>query len=302
VRGPVGQKGEVLARLKPGKGLFAPQLALDNGLEAIPEKERRELREALEGWLAAWLAAAAPLAALDTASREPEGGPELRAMLIRMVDGGGVIPREGSGLDQFQPAQRDALRKLGVRIGAIDLFVPAALKPAPLAVWRELAKLRGLRTGILLDQMPPVVPLTQGKPAMGYRRVGQQAIRFDMAEKLLREAHGRRASAGKGMFTVDPALARSMGFAVESHVQLLRTAGFLAYAPQALPEGAFGPPAPTNWRWRPPRPRQPAAAEHATSGRPPKRGQPARPAKAAAEPKAAPAATGAFAALAALRF
>ncbi|HEY6869396.1 MAG TPA: helicase, partial [Novosphingobium sp.] len=290
---------EVLARLKRGKGLFAPQLVLDAGLEAIPDAERRLLREALEGWLAAWLAGAAPLAALDAASRKPEGGPELRAMLIRLVDGGGVIPREGSGLDQFQPGQRDALRKLGVRIGAIDLFVPAALKPGPLAVWRELAKLRGLHTGILLDQMPPVVPLAHGKAALGYRRVGQQAIRIDMAEKLLREAHGWRAAAGKGMFTVDPALARSMGFAVESHVQLLRVAGFLAYAPQALAEGAFGPPAPTNWRWRPPRPRQAAAAEPTAGGRPAK-GR--RPDKSAPEPKAAPAAAGAFAALAALRF
>lgn len=297
---------EVLARLKPGKGLFAPQLVLDAGLEAIPDKEKRELREALDLWLAGWLAAAAPLAALDAASREPEGGPELRAMLIRLVDAGGVILREGAGLEAFQPAQRDALRKLGVRIGAIDLFVPAALKPAPLAVWRELAKLRGLRTGILLDQMPPVSALTNGKPAMGYRRVAAQAIRIDMAEKLLREAHGRRAAAGKGMFTVDPALARSMGFAVESHVQLLRTAGFLAYAPQPLAEGAFGPPAPTNWRWRPPRPRhaapapaEPVAAEPAPSPRPAKGRRSGKPEP---EPKAAATATGAFAALAALRF
>ncbi|HET9628901.1 MAG TPA: hypothetical protein VFP14_05395, partial [Novosphingobium sp.] len=94
-------------------------------------------------------------------------------------------------------------------------------------------------------------------------------------------------------------LARSMGFAVESHVQLLRVAGFLAYAPQALAAGAFGPPAPTNWRWRPPRPRQAAAAEPTMGARPAK-GH--RPAQSALEPKAAPAAAGAFAALAALRF
>jgi len=200
-------------------------------------------------------------------------------MLIRMVDGGGVIARDGAGLDLLQPPQRDALRKLGVRIGAIDLFVPNALKPAPLTVWRELAALRGLQTGSVLEQMPPVTPLDGGRAPLGYRRVAQQAIRIDMAEKLLREAHGRRAAAGKAMFTIDPALARSMGLAIGSHVQLLRLAGFLAYSPRNLPDGVQGPPAPTMWRWRPPRRQTPIA-------------QPER--------RAPPPATGAFAALAGL--
>jgi len=248
-----GASGEVLATLKPGKGLLSPQLSLDNALEAIPPTERRTLRDALEAWLTGWLAGAAPLAALDTASREPEGGPELRALLIRLVDAGGMVAREGSGLDQLQPPQRDALRKLGVRVGAVDVFVPAALKPVPLSAWRELAQLRGIRTGHVLAEMPPVVAAAQGRPPLGYRRVGRQAIRVDMAEKLLREAHGRRAAGGKGLFTIDPALARSMGLALDSHVQLLRLAGFLAYSPPALAEGMFGPPAPTGWRWRPPR-------------------------------------------------
>jgi ATP-dependent RNA helicase SUPV3L1/SUV3 len=252
-RGIIGRQvedgpSEVLARLKPGKGLLTPQLQLEAALEAIPPTERRTLRDALEAWLTGWLGAAAPLAALDAASREPEGGPELRALLIRLVDAGGVIARDGSGLDALQPPQREALRKLGVRVGALDLFVPAALKPGPLGVWRELAQLRGLRTGEVLPEMPPVVTLTKGRPALGYRRLGNQAIRIDMAEKLLREAHGRRATGPKGLFTVDPALARSMGLALEGHVQLLRQAGFLAYSPQALPEGAFGPPAPPSRR------------------------------------------------------
>ncbi|MFC3175110.1 helicase-related protein [Novosphingobium bradum] len=270
-RGAIVLGKEVLARIRGGKGLFSPQLQLEPALEAIPANERRTLREVLDGWLAGWLAGAAPLVALDAASREPEGGPELRAMLIRLVDGGGVILREGAGLEQLQPSQRDALRKLGVRIGAIDLFVPAALKPAPLAVWRELAGLGGTKTGEVLAEMPPIVPLVRGRAPLGYRRFASQAIRIDMAEKLLREAHGRRAAAGKAMFTIDPALARSMGMAPEAHVQLLRLAGFLAHSPAALPEGAFGPPTPTTWRWRPPR-RPAPVAEPARKPAPPQGG------------------------------
>jgi len=136
--------------------------------------------------------------------------------------------------------------------------VPAALKPAPLAAWRELAPLHGIAVGMVLAEMPPVIALGSGRPPLGYRRVGRQGLRIDMAEKLLREAYGRRATGGtggaaKGLFTIDPALARSMGLALESHVQLLRTAGFLAYTPPPLADGMFGPPAPTGWRWRPPR-------------------------------------------------
>jgi len=259
-RGVIRHGREVLARLKPGRGLLTPQMQLDGSLEAIPTAERKDLREALDAWLAGWLAIVAPLATLDTASREPEGGPELRALLIRLVEAGGVVLREGSGLDQLQPPQRGALRKLGVRIGAIDLFVPNALKPGPLGAWREMAILRGARAADALPEMPPVVALEHGRVPLGYRRIGRQGVRVDMAEKLLREAHGRRAVAGKAMFTVDPALARSMGLLPDAHTQLLRSAGFLAYAPQVLAEGAFGPPAPTNWRWRPPRPRAPTSA------------------------------------------
>ena len=35
--------------------------------------------------------------------------------------------------------------------------------------------------------------------------------------------------------------------------QLLRLAGFQPGVPRALATGAFGPPAPPRWRWRPPR-------------------------------------------------
>jgi len=252
---------EVLARLSPGKALLVPQLRLESALEAIPAAERKALREALDGWLVLRLAALAPLAALDEASRDLAGGPELRALLIRLVEGGGVIGRGDSGLDALTPEQRDAMRKLGVRIGALDLFLPAMLKPAPAALWREVAQIRGTRTAEARAEMPPVLALPRGSAPLGYRKLGQQALRIDMAEKLLREAHGRRGGHSHKTFYIDPALARSMGLSPEAHVQLLRQGGFSAPTPPALPEGAFGPPTPTAWRWRPPRRPAPAAPQ-----------------------------------------
>jgi ATP-dependent RNA helicase SUPV3L1/SUV3 len=101
--------------------------------------------------------------------------------------------------------------------------------------------------------MPPVHPLAHGAAPRGYRRIGKQALRIDMAEKLLREAHGARVTAEPRLFPLDPARAVSMGLTQESYLQLLRLAGFQPRHPPQMPQGAFGPSAPVLWRWRPPR-------------------------------------------------
>ncbi|MBA3054949.1 MAG: helicase [Sphingomonadales bacterium] len=263
--GAIVHEGEALARLRPGKDLLSPGLELEAKLGAIPPVQGRALQAAIEGWMVDKLAVLEPLVQLAEASRAIAGGPELRALLIRLIERGGVVERADSGFDGMQPAQRDALRKLGVRIGALSLFVPAMLKPAPLAAWRELARIQGLAPPEARGEMPPVIPLPptrhQGYPPLGYRGVGQQAIRIDMAERLLRMAHTQRVNATNRMsFPIDPALARSMGLSLESNTHLLRLAGFTPSAPRPLAEGAFGPPAPTTWRWRPPRRQAPAAA------------------------------------------
>ena len=101
---------------------------------------------------------------------------------------------------------------------------------------------------------------------LGYRRLGKQALRIDMAEKLLRAAHDARTAASRRDFVLDPALATSMGLTPASHVMLLRQAGFRPIEPRALPVGSFGPPRPLAWRWRPPRrPVPPAAAPRRTA-------------------------------------
>ncbi|MFX6728744.1 hypothetical protein ABTH13_20560, partial [Acinetobacter baumannii] len=61
-QGAVRRGREVLAVLRPGKGLLAPVLQLDPALESSPAPERRALKEALDGWLAARLAALEALA------------------------------------------------------------------------------------------------------------------------------------------------------------------------------------------------------------------------------------------------
>lgn len=273
--GAITWQGEPLAKLAAGRSLLDPRIVPDPSVAAIPQAERKALLDAMALWLGQMLMPLAPLRKLDAATSAEAGGPELRALLIRLVDAGGVLDRTASGVVELSREQRDRLRALGVRVGALDLFVPAMLRPAPLNLWRDLATLGGRELPAALSEMPPVVAAGP-PPPLGYRKLGKQALRIDLAEKLLLEAHAVRTAKPQRSFVLDPALARSMGLTLESHVQLLRLAGFQPSVPKSLAAGMFGPPRPTTWRWRPMR----------------------RPARTRAEPP--PNRSGAFAALAEL--
>ncbi len=241
---------DVLAKLQAGRSPLAPQIKLDPALEAIPLAERSILSQHLDAWLEARLGALARLVQIDQASREPEGGPELRALLIRLVEGGGVIARAGSGLDALEPSQRLLLRQLNLTIGTLDLFVLTMLKPIARELWRELAALRGQALPMVPAGMPSVI--AEGRrPPPGYRGAGSQAIRVDLAERLIRAAHDKRVANGHRPFFIGEAMAISMGLSSENTNALLRLAGFRPREPRALPEGALGPPSPCLWLWQP---------------------------------------------------
>jgi ATP-dependent RNA helicase SUPV3L1/SUV3 len=236
--------------------LIAPAVlaALEPALAALPQVARRDLEAALESWVQRAMAPLAPLRKLEEGSRSAEGGPELRALLIRLVEAGGTLSKVGSGVELLSPAQRQLLRRLGVQVGALDLFMPAMLKPGPLAAWRTLQAAKGGAVAMPHPVMPPVlVSAGRTAPPPGYRALGKQAVRLDMAEKLLSSAHGvRSAKAGKPI-VLDPALAVSMGLGTPAYAELLRLAGFQPIMPRPLPKDAFGPIAPPRWRWRPTR-------------------------------------------------
>lgn len=262
-----------MARLARGRSALQPVIELDPALAALPEPARRALADALESWLAGRLAPLADLRRLEDASLAPEAGPELRALLIRLVETGGILARAGSGLDMLDAGkhrgQRGLLAKLGVRVGALDLYLPAMVRPPARNAWSMLGAIGAKRAYPAIEAMPPVVPVTgkQRIPA-GYRLAGSQAVRIDMADKLLREAHGVRGAHGRRAFALDPAKAVSMGLKPENFARLLRLAGFRSVMPRPLPKGAHGPPAPARWLWRPPRPQPAREAARATPASP----------------------------------
>ena len=74
--------------------------------------------------------------------------------------------------------------------------------------------------------------------------LGDQALRVDMAEKLIRAAHDGKGEAQS--FAIDPALAISMGLSSANAERLMRAAGFRRDA--AKGEGAADKQ--KLWRWR----------------------------------------------------
>ena len=258
-KGEILRAGQPVASLLPGKSIATPRIELTKELGALGPQQRAQLAEALDLWLARELAPLAPLTKLEEATHDPKAGSELRALLLAVIAGNGIIPRERAGLAQVPPERRRELRKLGVTIGALDVFVPALLKPAP----RKLLRVIGADRRFVREDMASVIPGDQKLPA-GYRHAGKQAIRVDMAEKLFRAAHESRA-AGKRRFIIDIALPTSMGLAAGSFVRLMREAGFRKIPAPVLAEGVFGPAEPDLWEWRAPRkdqaaPRQAPAA------------------------------------------
>ena len=252
VKDAVCWRGEVMARLTSSRSPVAPQLAPSQVLHSLPEPTRQKFMAALGAWLARHLKPLAPLVRLEQASTAPDGGPELRALLIRLVEKGGIIARAESGVESLDKQQRDKLRKLGIRVGALDIFHPALVQAKPLRRWQDL---QPGRTGLppCISPMPPVLPAISGGVPMGYRRLGQQFLRIDSGEFLLREAHGQRVSGKSRIFRLDPAPAVAMGLTTASYALLLRQAGFRAIMPKPLSSKQFGPAAPPLWRWLPPR-------------------------------------------------
>ena len=266
-------EGHELARIEPGSNPQTPRLVPARELGFLPESARERLLGALSQWLTAALTPLAPLAKLEAAAKSPEAGSQARALLLNLIAGHGFVAREHAGIEHLPKDMRPFLRRLGVTFGALDVFAPALLKPAPRALLHALGRDRRP----LQDNMQSVVEGGARLPA-GYRSAGKQAVRVDVAEKVLRAAHQARAESKARRFVLDPALAVSTGLAPESWRRLLGAAGFRHLPARKLPDGKFGPPAPDLWEWRPTRRTQPPA-----------------------RPERKPPANGAFAALAELK-
>ena len=224
-------RGHEVARLGPGKNLLSPRILLDRRIERVSDKGREAVIVRLKDWLRAGAEKVlAPLRAAGHAARDPGAPPAARALLAMIVDEGGIAAREALAkpLAALGKDQRRAVTGLGIRIGALDLFMPAVLKPEAMR-WR--AALRAAASGTPMPALPPHGSVVLPTPAersllvrMGFRAAGPQMIRVDIADRIA--AHAHEARAGGAAEPVDAALVTSLGLLPETVARLMRDIGF----------------------------------------------------------------------------
>ena len=251
-----------IARLEHPVDPAQPRLQPARELDRLPDGAREEFLAAIRGKVIEWLAPLEPYRKLQLASKSEDATSWARALLLNLLDGHGIVTRESAGIENLPKEARPFLRKVGVVFGALDIFAPALLKPAP----RLALKQAGIDNRPIDEAMRAVIPATKPLPA-GYRPAGEQLVRVDIAEKLFKQAHEARAKSTASKpedrpenrkprgapFVLDPALAVSTGLTPESIKRLLGAAGFRFVEGNPLAEGAHGPAIPDRWRWLPSR-------------------------------------------------
>ncbi len=224
-------RGHEVAQLGPGKNLLSPRILLDRRIARISDKGRETVILRLKDWLRTGAEAAlGPLRAAGHAAQDKSAAPAVRALLALLVDEGGIVARDAVAgpLAALDKEQRRAVTRLGIRIGALDLYMPALLKPEAMR-WR--AALRAAASGADMPALPPqssvvlaTPPDRAGLARLGFRMAGPQMIRVDMAERIAARAHEARA--GGAADAVDPALVTSLGLLPETVAKLMRDIGF----------------------------------------------------------------------------
>ena len=252
----VSWQGHVLARLAPGRTLLEPAIRTARALDRLSAQTRAALRSRLERWLEVQIQGhLRELERLAAAATDPLSSPGVRALSAMLTDAGGVLQRKAalSAIAHLEQADRHILHGLRVRLGPLDVFMPALLKPAA-QFWR--AALVAVRQGQPMPALPPPGAATlsaEADPrgaALAYRRAGQTWIRIDLADRL--SSHARKVRSAGGTDPVDAALATSIGLDDEAIAGLMNDVGFTR--------------AGDAWRWRgrrAPRPDRREAPSHA---------------------------------------
>ena len=241
--------GQLLARLAPGRSLLEPAVRTTRPLDRLTAQRRAEVRGRMEAWLERAIATQlGPLKALAGAAGNRTVTPGVRAVAAMLADAGGLLPRKAltAAIGSLDKADRHALHRMKVRLGALDVFAPSLLKPG---AQQLRAALIAVRTGQAMPQLPAPGAATLDAAAdvrgamLAYRRLGASWLRVDLADRIAAHAHAVRA-AGTGD-PVETALVISLGLSEDALRKLMAEIGFVAAGP--------------NWRWRGRRPERATA-------------------------------------------
>jgi ATP-dependent RNA helicase SUPV3L1/SUV3 len=226
-------KSEMLGALTRGRTLMQPAFTPVKAITSLESDSLREVTTRAEDWITAQLAKAmGGIVGLQELAQQADVDGNVRALAVRLADEGGIAGRHylADTIAALPKDARGAARKGGIVFGALDIYHHAALKPAA-AKWR--AALFAARDGRAMPELPPesAVHLKEWKFATpaearnaGYRRIGNEYVRIDLAERVIKKAHEMR---GQGnVFGMDMAFATSLGISEAGLKALMRDAGF----------------------------------------------------------------------------
>lgn len=225
--------GAVLGHLAKGRTLLQPLFKPVRAVAGLEGDDLRAIVEKAEGWVQLQLAKhMGGLMALNQLAADAATDGVVRALAARLADAGGIAGRTflNDTLMALPKEARGAARKAGIVFGALDVYHHAVLKPAA-AKWR--AALFSAQTEKPMPELPPesavhlkewnFVSIADCRNA-GYRKVGQEYVRIDLAERVIKKAHEAR---GDGLeFGMDVAFATSLGLSDDGLEALMRDAGF----------------------------------------------------------------------------
>ncbi len=230
--------GVTLGHLVRGADILSPTLHTADAAAALEGEALAAVAARAAAWMEAQLARYLEgLRGLNTLSKDPVTPGEVRALAVQLVEALGIIPRRDVAqmLKGFDKDLRATARKAGVHFGALDVYHYAAVKPRA-AFWRTV--LSAVWHSHALPNMPDesAVHLTQWPFASpeaarlaGYRGVGSEYLRVDLAERLVKQAHEKRGEAAD--FAVDLSYATSLGLSEAGLIALMLDAGFRRIEP-----------------------------------------------------------------------
>jgi ATP-dependent RNA helicase SUPV3L1/SUV3 len=238
-------QGEILGALSKGRTLLQPAFSPVKAVAGLEGDALREITTRAESWIATQLAKAmGGIVGLLELAQQADVDGNVRALAVRLADEGGIAGRHylADAIAALPKEARGAARKGGIVFGALDIYHHAALKPAA-ARWR--AALFAARDNRAMPELPPESAVhlkawnfanaSEARNA-GYRRIGDEYVRIDLAERVIKKAHEAR---GQGnLFAMDMAFATSLGISEAGLKALMRDAGFrpAEQAPEPQPQ------------------------------------------------------------------
>ena len=231
-----------LAVFAKGKNLLQPEIKFDRSIKDMAPEASQKVIDRVKLWVDAMKDKHLQgLVKIDALANEPETPAAVRALFAQIVDAGGILSRReiDQAIRALDNDMRGHARRAGLVFGALDIFHHALMKPGAV-LWRT-ALFAAYDAEPMIEQAPDnAVHLKQGTFAsaghaarLGFRKIGEEYVRVDMVERLIKQAHEARQQGA--IFAIDPALATSLGLSKNCHEALLALAGFVKTADKTEP-------------------------------------------------------------------